>query len=990
LRQISTDRVEVEKLESTYWPESAGYSVKFRWGVASREAFREVLSVVNAFSSRFTQEVRNGMSVDLEGTNSGFLAISFYTDVRTLDELYELLEPVLTPRLSAVKDAKDPFLYNPSGKEIRVDLNPGAMAALQLLPRDIEAAITEGLEGRRGGSITINSKQYTIQMPRGADNVDQMGRIVVRTPTGNPIHLSDIANVQLGPRTADQRAFKTNGADSIILFVDDRPGGNIKRMAEESIQVVEDLMPTLPKDIHYRVLVDPSQFIRSAIRNVLREVIMAAMLAVFVLFLFLGSVRNVITAAIEIPISMVLAFIMMRLSGMNLNLISLGGLALSAGMNVDGSVVVMENIFRHFEMHPPPHDYATRFRILVQAVKEVRFAIIASTVSSLVVFLPLTFTSDLSYAILGDLAKAVVFSHGFSAIVALILVPTVRLQLMSGGGATHSHSPIEPILKRLENGYASTLGFFISHTKGKYAVYFATGTTLTLLVFLALPKLPREILGRPDTDWMVLSVATQGNTLLRQMSVETERIEREFLDKFGDLIQYTFVEVDGANAATIMGRLKDKSKMQSLWLDMQKQFTDTPTMTYSIVPWNPSEMHLPDPPNLRVAVRGGETKKRALVADDLATALREKKFFARAYTEPSARPSQAIIFYPHKEQWSLIENGGFHITLDDLADIIRVGTDGRRIGSFPIRNQAVDIMLHYPPNSVTSFEDVTSLPIGIGSRIIPMKALAEVKYQEAPYPIRREERRELFLVEAKQDVGQESLSVKATREATNFVNQWQEEHRNQLMSDGVSVTLEDPAIDLSNAVRELGLAVALSILLIFITLLLQFGSLIEPLLVLVSIPLGFIGVLAALWIFQSVLSLNSILGVILLNGIAVANSIILVDFIKRLVVAGSTPKQAAVEAARKRLRPILITSLTTVLGMLPVALGMGEGGRILQPLGVAVSGGLWISMGLTLFIVPALQVSYLEWLGRERMVRPGFWSKARSHLRAWRPAGAHP
>ena len=179
-----------------------------------------------------------------------------------------------------------------------------------------------------------------------------------------------------------------------------------------------------------------------------------------------------------------------------------------------------------------------------------------------------------------------------------------------------------------------------------------------------------------------------------------------------------------------------------------------------------------------------------------------------------------------------------------------------------------------------------------------------------------------------------------------------------------SVVVEDAGRDITDAIDQLGMAVAASVVLIFVVLLIQFGTIAESLLVVVAVPLGFIGVLVALFVFRSSLSLNSVLGVILLNGIAVNNSIILVDFIRRLANEGLTPIEAALKAARLRLRPILITSLTTVLGMLPIALGFGEGGRILQPLGIAVSGGLWISMLLTLLLVPALQVSYLNFRNR--------------------------
>ena len=197
------------------------------------------------------------------------------------------------------------------------------------------------------------------------------------------------------------------------------------------------------------------------------------------------------------------------------------------------------------------------------------------------------------------------------------------------------------------------------------------------------------------------------------------------------------------------------------------------------------------------------------------------------------------------------------------------------------------------------------------------------------------------------------------KRAEALVQTWKE--KNLTRFPGVFLSFENAGYELDNAIKQLSYAVYFSIFLIFLVLVLQFGTLIEPFLVLVAVPTGLIGVLLSLWLFKSNLSLNSVLGVILLNGIAVNNSIILVDFIKKIYASGkATPLEAALEAARIRLRPILITSLATVLGMLPIALGIGSGGKVLQPLGIAVSGGLWISMILTIFIVPALNVSYLQ------------------------------
>jgi hydrophobic/amphiphilic exporter-1 (mainly G- bacteria), HAE1 family len=961
LKKISFNKLEVEKLRADYRRRNVQFTVEFKWGASPTDANREVRYIANSFASRLPTESRDGMQIWTNNENSGFFAVSFFSETRDLDNLYDLLDPILAPRVQKVEDASEPVLYNPFEKEVRITLNPDAMATLQLFPRDIEQAIEQVIGSQSGGSIMVGTKQLQIEMPRLPAKFDDLALVSITTPSGKTVHLGDVARIDLGPKTADTQSFKTNGAASLILFATPRPGGNVKRMSEEILQIVKEVMPTLPPDVQYRVLVDPSEFIRSAVNNVIHEVGIAALLAVCVLFVFIGSFRNVITAAIEIPLSMVLAFILMRLSGMNLNMISLGGLALSAGMNVDASVVVMENIFRHFEMNPGPHTPQARIKILTEAVKEVQFPIIASTIASLVVFLPLTFTSALSYAILGDLAYAVVFSHGFSAVVALLLVPTVRLQLMSRGkGEVPKVSFIEPQLKRLEFWYSNALGKFLARPKLKWATYGGLSLALILLTLLVLPRLPREIVGTPDTDWMTLQIRTEGNTLLKQMEIQADEVEKDLLTLLGSKIQYTFTNIEHPNQAEVMARLKDKGEMKEVWKTLEKRFVNTPLLRFQVFPWNPSELPIPNPPALRISVRGSDVALRTQVARDLNDFLEEKKFYPRLSTKPNVKADQGVSIVPHLEQWEALGQKGIKFRPQDLIDLVRVGTTGRRVAQFAIKNRLTDVMLKYPPQSIRHVEDVADLPIGVGGKVVPLKSLSEVISLRAAPSIYREDGQDLVLLEGRLNEADKPKTQELLAKAKEAVGEWK---KTALVANEAQPTVlfERADKDLEEAISQLSYAVVFSILLIFLVLLIQFGSFAEPLLVLVSVPLGFLGVLTSLFIFRSTLSLNSILGVILLNGIAVANSIILVDFIKRLVDRGNTPREAAIEAAKKRLRPILITSLTTVLGMLPVALGLGEGGRILQPLGIAVSGGLWVSTTLTLFLVPALQVSYLEW-----------------------------
>ncbi len=962
LQSISIDQTEVDFIRADYSPGNVRYILEFKWGSDPRKALSEAKNITASLTAQLPQEIRQSTQVNNWSENSGFLAVSIFSQKRSLDELYKYLNPQLVPAMKKIADAEVAVLWNPNEKEIRIEMNPEKAALLQIFPRDVASAVLPQLTAYRGGSFTEGLNKLTIEMPPMSRSVEDLKRAVVTTRNGRIVHLSDFATIEIGVSTNNSRLMKTSGVPSLILFAMPKAGGNIKRMAEEILAIVDNLSPTWPKDIEYKILVDPSEFIRSSVNNVVHEVVIAALLAVLVLFLFIGNIRNVATAAIEIPLSIVLAFILMRITGINLNLISLGGLALSAGMNVDGSVVVMENIFRHFDAAPGPMNLKDRVRILTMAVSEVRFPIIASTIASLVVFIPLAFTSQLTNAILGDLAMAVVFSHGFSAIVALILVPTVRLQLMSRKQEKSSHSFLEPVLKKTELLYAQAMNQFLKRTSLKAAVYTGLIVALVLLISFVLPKLPREVVGKPDTDWLILMAFTQGNTLMRQMESASDSVEARLLDKFGSEIRYTFTQINNPNQTQIMARLKDKSKVQAIWKSLEKEFANTPEVQFMVMPWNPSELQIPDPPALKVSIAGNDVQDRVDVAREINDLLQEKQLYPRFQSRPDIERVDSVELLPAAEQWSILAAKG-SLTPADVADMARTATLGRRLWQIPVDGEMVPITLAYPTGLVSSLSDLEALPIGVNGKLIPLKALARLDRHPAPPQIFRENGNGLIFISGRVNQGDEAQVTPLLAKSTKLIADWQKANEGKHSS---VVTVLDANFELTDALRQLAFAVCLSILLIFLTMVFQFGDIVNALLVLVAVPLGFIGVLVSLYVFKSTLSLNSVLGVILLNGIAVANSIILVDFLKRLVDQGLTPHAAALEAAQKRLRPILMTSICTGLGMFPIAFGFGEGGRILQPLGIAVVGGLTFSMLTTLFIVPSLQVSYLNWQRRNK------------------------
>jgi HAE1 family hydrophobic/amphiphilic exporter-1 len=960
---LNTESVTVEKLEASYRRGGVNYKVSFPWETPANEALKEVENIISRVTSSMPEEVRRNAEVYSWSQNNGYFVASFYSPTRNMDDLYKTLDPIFTAELQKVQDAAGANLWNPAEKEIQIEISPDRLTENQLLPTDIQAAVVSAMASYQGGNVEVADKRLQVIVRSAVIKIEDLKNILITTPQGKIIHLSHLAKIDYTIPLDKSRVMRTSGAPSVILFASPKSGGNIKKMSEDILAIIQAKKELLPPDVEYKVLVDPSEFIRSSVNNVLHEVALAAGLAVIVLFLFIGSFKNVVTAAIEIPMSIVLAFILMKLTHMNLNLISLGGLALSAGMNVDGSVVVMENIFRHFEKAKAHLGFHEKLDLLMEAVNEVKLPIIASTIASIVVFAPLVFTKGLSSAILGDLAKAVVFSHGLSAIVALILVPTVRLQMMKGEAHFHASSPLEKYFVRLENFYARMLDLFLRKSFWRKIVYLGLAVLLLVLVKLVIPRLPKEVIGTPDTDWVVFGLSTQGNTLVRQMETQSDEVESKLLQTLDGKVLYTFTQINSANNCSIMLRLKDKKQMADIMKQLENEFPNSPSTQYWVDQWNPSELPLPDPDNLQISVRARETDKMLATAKELMDAFQDKQYYHRLWAEPETNNPEGLIVQPRLQLWPQIYKSGSRISPADVADYSRVATEGRTIGYLTVETDLTRIRLKFPDGYVRSMEDLGALPLSVSGKLIPLKAVADVTLEKSIPTIFRIDQQEEYLIHGRLKKEDKPNSKEVGQKAESLVTQWRKDHP---QVKDVTVSFDNPEKEIDDAIHQLTMALLISTGLILVTMILQLGNFVNSLLVFVAVPLGLIGVLISLFVFKSTLSLNSLLGVILLNGIAVANSIILVDFLTRLVDRGMKPHEAALEAARTRLRPILMTSLTTTLGMLPIALGFGEGGRILQPLGIAVSGGLGVSMLLTLFIVPALQVSYLNWSQRRK------------------------
>ncbi|MCB9229964.1 MAG: efflux RND transporter permease subunit [Deltaproteobacteria bacterium] len=963
-RSIQTETCVTDEVRGSYKSNRVYYSLSFRWENSGDHCLREVNQILNSYKSKWTDEVRYNTYAYLDVMGSGFLHGSFHSETRDAQEIYQRIEPILQPRLSAISEANNPSVFNPMARQITIELLPLQMASFRLLPKDVFGRIRDHLVAYSGGVLNENGNKIAIEISSGLTGVRSLENILISGQKDRQILLKHIAKVRHEPIDQNRNILKINGSSSVSVFIQPRPGQNIKSMSEKVIHAVNETLASeeCPDDIRFSLSINPAEFIDQSISNVMQEVWLCALIAVLVLFLFIGSFSGTLTALIEIPTSLILSFIVMKLTGVQINLISLGGLALSVGMNVDASIVVIDSIIRKFKAHEGARSFPELAALVSDAVKDVYIPVIVSTITSLIVFVPLLFTSDLTNAILGDLAKAVIYSHAISMFIALILVPTIRLYIAGTFGSfseEHRIGWLSAALEALYRFYENSLFVFLRAKKIRYLSYLLTGIAMVFVISVLPGKLKREIIGKPDTPIVTANIHEKKNTAFHEMEESVARFERRVRERFPERIRFTFTNIYGPAGAFFAIHLKDKKEFQSTLEQLQEMTKEDLDISYHFDSFNPAELPVPNPPDWRFVFRGQNPDDVQAVQAAFRTTLLEEKTVDDVKEETSSPFDNRVLLTPYPEMWNLIRLSHPGLQERDLADIISLATQSVAVSQLIVNNRHLPIVARYPEQLISGKTQIAALPVPLGEQIVPLRALVEISTDRQPPELLRIDGQNMFKTEG-YFTEKEKKKEREVSQALAAVLQSFKEKTLPDISDKVTVDSEDAKTELSKALDELHLALLLSVLLIFIILVVQFSSLLHALIIMLAIPFGIVGVFLSLFLFDSTLSLNSALGIILLVGITVANSIMLVEMILKLIHSGKDPESAIRETAKARIRPILMTSMTTILGMLPVAVGHGEGGKVLQPLGIAVCGGLWVSLIFTLYMIPALEYSYLK------------------------------
>ncbi|RLD35113.1 MAG: hypothetical protein DRI73_02970 [Bacteroidetes bacterium] len=673
-----------------------------------------------------------------------------------------------------------------------------------------------------------------------------------------------------------------------------------------------------------------------------------------IVFLTLGQLRNTLLILLSLPVTLILSFILMYVFEISLNLISLGGIALAVGMVVDSSIVVMENIHRFRMDEAPVKDNKHLKDLIIRAVDQVRSPVIASILTSILVFAPISFTAPLTNAILGDQAKAVIFALSISLIVALVLIPIIasvvyktKKQLADAQDKElrgfQRNSAL--VMSKLVESYKKVLRQIISRKWLSATVIFISFGLLVFSIFTIFPQIPKEIISPPSSDRVILffknaEVSDSEDIINNLLPLMESQIE----DELGDYIKDTYAEVRGRFNRLFLN-LESTEDADYVLSELQRMFVSDNIWYYNSMMWDPAQLPLPRTMDLQISINGDDEGKLVSLLEETRDLVNESGLYGWTFTEPSTNLSDQLVITSRPE----IIDGFSQFSENSLLINIRRILRGTNSVEFEEGNQAVSVSAEYSEEVIGSREKLANFLIPLDQSAVPLKHFFDFSESTGVAGLTSENGERIFRVYSKLTPG--TPSTEKLEKELKIKNILEEKLD---LPVGYSVVFENSSQELDDSIQSLYISLGIAVILIFLLLAFQFNSLLIPLVILVTVPLGLIGVIFALFVFKSNLSLNALLGTIMLSGIVVNNAIIMIDFYIRILPEYDNKIDALVNTAGLRFAPILITSLTTIFGMLPIAIGIGEGSNIIQPLGIAVSGGLMISTLFTFFVVPSI------------------------------------
>lgn len=971
----------IYRINSSSAEGSANIRLQFDWEVNLDEAANEIRTRLDRVRGSLPEGVLPPtiFKFDTSQFPIMFLAVSGDKDPR---ELRALLEKDIQPRLERVPGVAAVDIRGGLRREIQVTLSIEKLRSYNFSVNQIVNVLRRENQNRPVGPMDEGKYEVLLRMHGEFENVDQINNVVVDSRSGTPIYLRDVAQVS-----------DTNEEIRQIVRIDEKPGVRFsirKQSGANTVTVAENVRQELQRleksysGVSIWPIFDSSKFITESINNLKESAISGGILAILALLLFLRNVRSTLIVAVSIPITIIGTFLLMYTYGFTLNTMSFGALALSVGMIVDNAIVIIENVFRHRE------GGLSHAEAAISGTSEVSGAIIASTLTSVAVFVPLVFLGGMSGILFKQLAYIVGFSQVFSLLIGLTLVPVLcakYLRVRLPDAKTHPWmnkivGVSGQILDKLDENYQKAIHWSLSHRK----TVILTSASLLLASLTLVPLIGFEMMPETDESEIRVNLELAPGAKIEVTDELSKRIEGIIKREVPEAT-HIMSEVGGGgwmssstHTSDIRVQLVDKSKRKRT----SQQIIDAIRPRLNIQPGLLVRARSSSN-NMMMSRMGGNTSDRVSVevrgyemdvAADLAKKIKDVIDGVPGITDSmisrrEGMPEMVVVADRDKA-------ASLGLNASDIADTLETVIGGRRASQFRQEGEEFNILVRLNPEqraNIAQLENVTVLtPSG---QSVPIGNLVTVQRREGPVSIERQDQERLVRVTAgyaKRDLGSIMLDI-------------DDRLKGMAMPSGFSLFYGGEYEEQQKSFKELLFSLILAIVLVYMVMAAQFESLRDPLIILFSIPLAVIGITLMLFLTNTTFNMQAFIGTIMLAGIVVNNAIVLIDYTNLLRRRDKLLLRHAVElAGRRRLRPILMTTLTSILGLAPMALGIGEGAEVQAPMARVVIGGLTTSTLITLLFIPTIYTMIEERGLREKA--PAREIEAEGAPEPLRPIGA--
>jgi len=939
----------VEEVTSVSAEGQGTVRVTFSWGTDLDAAANDIRDRLDRVIQRLPDDADRPTLRKFDLASFPILILGAYSNLDPV-QTRQIIEDQVEYRLERVPGVAAVDIWGGLDREIHVNLDPAKINALSIPLDEIIRHISEGNVNIPAGTIERGNFEVTIRTPGEYADLTQLQNTVIAVRQGVPIQLREIATVEDAWEKIT-RIVRVNGVLGMRLSVNKQSGKNTVEVARGALEELERINRDIPQ-ITITPIIDTSDYIQRSITNVGSSAIYGGILAVIVLLLFLRNLRSTIVIATAIPVSIIATFALLYFGSLTLNIMTLGGLALGIGMLVDNSIVVLENIFRIRESGDLLENAA------VDGTEEVTTAIIASTLTTMVVFLPLVFMRGMSGVMFKQLSIVVSFSLLCSLTVALTVVPMLSARILPSASkdakfrqtfGSRIFEMSARFFKRLENGYKRFLHLALDNRA--FVVIVAVLVLAASLLFI--PYVGVELMPSTDEGEVRVDGEMQVGTRLDLMD-EKFKVLEEIVNDYTPEIENVVTSVGGSrwrgsggHTGSIRISLKPQSQRlrssEQISADLRRELSNIPGM---IIRTRAGQglfifrMGMSGADRIQIEVRGHDLQTADMMAEQVKDIVESVEGITDARISRELGSPEELILIDRQKAADM------NLTVSKIANALQTIISGTRAGYYRQAGDEYTIRVKLRDAEKMDLRDILDLTLAnSNAQPVVLRNVVNLGPRSGPVVIERKDQERIVTISADisgRDMGSVLSDIRGLL-------------RNVPVPADFAITFGGDYEEQQKSFRELLLSCVLALVLVYMVMACQYESLRDPFVVMFSVPLAAIGVILMLFFTGTTFNVQSFIGCIMLGGIVVNNAILLVDHTNLLRRRDSMPMRDAIEeAGRRRLRPILMTAMTTITGLVPLALGLGEGGEAQAPMARAVIGGLLSSTLITLVFVPVV------------------------------------